>query len=303
MLTASVVVSCYNQEQYIGECLDSILAQSISFECEIIVSDDCSTDQTQNILKAYKEKYSDKIKLHLREQNVGAAVNYIDLHNLAQGDIVYHFDGDDIMLPGKLQNQYDVFVRDADVNVVFHNAVYFSDDSTYCSRTNFSIVKDKEYSCFSLDELARWGTIAVHGSYAYRRSSRKTKYLNREFMEWFFAMDSLIPSGKGVFLREPYIKYRCNPMGNSYLSTRTGQLKAYRIYLEDLLIIFNSTPHLRKDLYVNFIVTFLSMIKTTRSFQAKYLFFLLRNSLYFRPSKLIDTIKVRLTVGPALKVR
>ncbi|MBP5114172.1 glycosyltransferase, partial [Pseudomonas protegens] len=50
MLSATVVVSCYNQERYIVECLDSILSQEINFECEVIVSDDCSTDRTQEVL-------------------------------------------------------------------------------------------------------------------------------------------------------------------------------------------------------------------------------------------------------------
>ena len=303
MLTASVVVSTYNQEDYIGECLDSILSQSVNFKYNIIVYDDCSIDKTKNILKAYKEKYSDKIKLYMREKNVGAAINYLELHDSAEGDIVYHFDGDDIMLPGKLQSQYDIFVRDADVNIVFHNAVYFADDGAYSSQTKFSKVKDKGFSFFSVEDLARWGTIAVHGSYAYRRSSRKTKHLDREFMEWFFAMDSLLPRGKGVFLEEPYIKYRCNPTGHSYLSSKAGKVKAYRLYLEDLVIIFNSNSNLRKDLYANFIVTFLSMIKTTRQFQRKHLFFLIKNIFYFRLITLKETVTVRSSVGPALKIR
>lgn len=303
MLTASVVVSTYNQEDYIGECLNSILAQNVNFEFDIIVSDDCSTDKTQNILRSYKDNYGDKIKLFIREENVGAALNYIGLHNLAEGDIIYHFDGDDVMLPDKLQSQYDFFVKDPDVNLVLHNAIYFSDDRSYWSHTKFSLVKDKDYSFFTVEELARWGTIAVHGSYAYRRSSRKTKYLERDFMEWFFAMDSLLPRGKGVFLREPYIQYRCNPMGSSYLSSKSGQLKAYGIYLEDIFIMFDYTPHLRKDLFANFIVTLLSMIKTTGRFQIKHLNFLIKNIFYFSFQKLSDAVKARLTVGPELKNR
>ncbi len=67
MLSGSVVVSCYNQEGYIEECLDSILSQNIDFECEIIVSDDCSTDKTQEKLRAYAAKHPGRIKLFLRE--------------------------------------------------------------------------------------------------------------------------------------------------------------------------------------------------------------------------------------------
>jgi len=183
MLSVTVVVSCYNQEDYIVECLDSILSQEINFECEIIVSDDCSTDNTQQILLEYSRLHEGRIKLNLRSKNVGAALNYHGVHAMASGDIVFHFDGDDVMLPGKLALQYREFEKNSQVNVVFHKAIYFSDDGKYFSETQFpNSVADSVG--ITADQLARWGSIAVHSSYAYRRSSRKT-VIDREFMEWF----------------------------------------------------------------------------------------------------------------------
>ena len=54
MQLVSVVVSCYNQRGYIEACLDSILSQDVSFPYELIVSDDCSTDGTQEVLLNYR---------------------------------------------------------------------------------------------------------------------------------------------------------------------------------------------------------------------------------------------------------
>ncbi|WP_263596388.1 glycosyltransferase [Pseudomonas fluorescens] len=295
-------MSCYNQEQYVEECLDSILSQEIDFECEIIVSDDCSTDRTQEVLRAYSGRHPGRIKLLLREKNVGPALNYHGVHKMAAGDVVYHFDGDDVMLPGKLQRQHDVFKNDESVNVVFHKAIYFSDDGSYLSETQYPDADQSVVSLLSLEELARWGPIAVHSSYAYRRGSRKI-VTDRESMEWFFAMDSLLPKGRAAYINAPLVKYRCNASAGSYLSTTKGKLKSYTIYLNDVYEYFDSLPTLRTDLYSNFLVTFLAMAKSTHKCTAKSLMFLMRNLHCFRLQKFIETVNVRKCIGPESKVR
>ncbi|CAI8777130.1 MULTISPECIES: glycosyltransferase family 2 protein [Pseudomonas] len=302
MLTGSVVVSCYNQENYIEECLDSILSQEIDFECEIVVSDDCSTDRTQEKLLAYSNRHPGRIKLLLRDENVGAALNYHGVHKMATGDVVYHFDGDDVMLPGKLQQQYDVFKSHTDVNVVFHKAVYFSDDNTYSSETQYPDANTEKVSLISLQEMARWGAIAVHSSYAYRRNSRRA-IIEHEFMEWFFVIDSLLPDKKAAYINAPLVRYRCNPSAGSYLSTTAGKIKSYNIYLNDLYGYFHTQPTLRTDLYSNFLVTFLAMARSTRKCTAQSIMFLLRNLYCFRLTTFIETVNVRKRVGPGSRVR
>lgn len=67
--TLSVIVPNYNNEKYIRQCLDSILAQTYPVK-ELIVYDDCSTDGSRVILKEYSEKHTN-IKVILGEKNVG----------------------------------------------------------------------------------------------------------------------------------------------------------------------------------------------------------------------------------------
>ena len=55
----SVFVVTYNQEQYICQCLDSIVMQKTNFDFEIIIGEDCSTDSTATICDEYAEKYPD----------------------------------------------------------------------------------------------------------------------------------------------------------------------------------------------------------------------------------------------------
>jgi len=80
----SVVVSCYKQEKYIAECLNSILSQSVNFNYELIIADDCSPDQTRDVINQFYKKYPDKIKLLFPKVNVGPARNYFALHKTCQ---------------------------------------------------------------------------------------------------------------------------------------------------------------------------------------------------------------------------
>ncbi|MCY1426050.1 poly-beta-1,6 N-acetyl-D-glucosamine synthase [compost metagenome] len=296
------MVSCYNQEDYIEECLDSILGQQVDFEFDIIVSDDCSKDTTQQILRDYCRRHPGRIDLILRDENVGAALNYHGVHAAATGDIIFHFDGDDIMEPGKLQAQYDIFSNHDDVNIVFHKATYFSDDRSYCSETLYPGTTNEAFSFFSLSQLARWGTTAVHSSYAYRKSSRRAK-IEREFMEWFFAIDSLIPAGRGVYINKSLVMYRCNTSGASYLSSRAGKYKSYNLYFGDIYHYFEQCPELRSDLYSNFLVTFLAMLKSIRMTNFVAVKFLFKNVRFFRIRSFLDAVSVRKLVGPAIRVR
>ena len=94
----SVIIPCYNVEPYIGECLDSVIGQTIGKEnLEIIVVDDCSTDNTVQILQAYETRYPEQMIVVLCEQNgrQGTARN-IGL-SYASGEFVSFVDSDDYM--------------------------------------------------------------------------------------------------------------------------------------------------------------------------------------------------------------
>lgn len=303
-MKATIVVTCYNHEKYIAECLDSILAQEINFDCDILVADDCSTDASVAIIEKYQLHFPNRITLIAREQNLGHARHYIETHQVASGDIIFEFDGDDLMLPGKLQKQYNLFKQDASINLVFHRAEYFSDDGTYMSKTGSPTSLNGDKLIFDYKDLALWGTIAVHGSYAYRKSSRKTYDPKREFMEWFFAMDSLMPAGRGVYLNEVLMKYRCNPKGHgSYLSNKKGRTKAYTIYLQDVLNYFDHHEELRSELYANSLITSLAMLKARCGYADGIPQFLIRNLNHFSFSKMMKAAKMRLSSAPRKRVR
>lgn len=91
----SIVVPTYNHEMYIRKALDSIVNQKLDYDFEIVVGDDCSLDNTPDIVREYKEKYPDIMRVYLREKNVGAKMNGYYLMMKCRGEYIATLEGDD----------------------------------------------------------------------------------------------------------------------------------------------------------------------------------------------------------------
>lgn len=90
----SVILVCYNQEDVIERALNSVLIQK-KYLFELIISDDCSPDNTWSIIKRYEQEYPDIIKAYRHEKNLGAYENIQSTYNKINGEIVFFLSGDD----------------------------------------------------------------------------------------------------------------------------------------------------------------------------------------------------------------
>ena len=120
----SVVVLSYRHGKWLGECIDSIIQQKTNFYFEIIVGDDASPDQeTQDVLNRYESSYPEKIHFVRRSQNIGPSANYFDTIARAKSELVAFIDGDDLMLPGKLQAQVNFLKNNPEFSAVAHQVL------------------------------------------------------------------------------------------------------------------------------------------------------------------------------------
>ncbi|MBE3869152.1 glycosyltransferase [Vibrio parahaemolyticus] len=94
-IKVSVCVITYNHEMYISECLASLVSQKTSFKYEIVIRDDCSQDSTLSIIKDYKEKYPELIRLLDSSENVGGSKNSMMVFSAAEGEYISWCEGDD----------------------------------------------------------------------------------------------------------------------------------------------------------------------------------------------------------------
>lgn len=117
----SVLTTTYNHERYIGQAMDSVLAQQTNFPWEQIVGEDCSTDGTRPIVESYQRRHPDQIKPILRERNVGRRKNFLEAFRLCQGQYIAILEGDDYWtVPHKLQHQVDFLDAHPDHSICFH---------------------------------------------------------------------------------------------------------------------------------------------------------------------------------------
>lgn len=101
----SVIVTTYNHEKYIRQCIDSILMQK-DVEIELIVGDDCSDDNTRNILEKYQKQYPKIINLLPKTENLGVTKNIKRCLEAVTGKYVAFCEGDDYWIdPLKLVKQ------------------------------------------------------------------------------------------------------------------------------------------------------------------------------------------------------
>jgi glycosyltransferase involved in cell wall biosynthesis len=107
-LLVSVIIPSYNRSDTVGYTIDSIVAQKRNFDLEIIIGDDCSTDNVRNILLQYKDTYPELINLIFHKENHGLGANWAICLKACRGKYVANCDNDDYWHNiEKLQSQVD----------------------------------------------------------------------------------------------------------------------------------------------------------------------------------------------------
>ncbi|MCD8305412.1 MAG: glycosyltransferase [Prevotella sp.] len=119
----SVIMPTYNSSQFVAESIDSIIAQTYK-NWELVITDDCSTDNTLEILRTYAKK-DPRIVIQTNEHNGGAGITRNKCIAAARGQYISFCDSDDRWLPKKLELQLD-FMRAKDVALCF--SPYYSCD-------------------------------------------------------------------------------------------------------------------------------------------------------------------------------
>ena len=108
----SIIMPTYNCAKFIAESIDSVIAQTYT-NWELIIVDDCSTDNTKEILTSYLQKYPN-IHYTFLTENSGPAVARTEALKQAKGDYIAFLDSDDIWCPEKLSKQI-VFMKENNI--------------------------------------------------------------------------------------------------------------------------------------------------------------------------------------------
>lgn len=123
----SVFLITYNQENFIGSAIQSVLDQNYE-NIEIVIGDDCSTDNTWYIVEEYKDRFPEKIVAFRNPQNLGITANSNEVLRRCRGKYIAHLGGDDLFLPGKISAQVAVMENDPDIVLCYHDVEVFNSE-------------------------------------------------------------------------------------------------------------------------------------------------------------------------------
>lgn len=116
----SVCMTAYNHAPYIARAIESVLEQRTTFGVELLLGEDCSTDNTLSICREYAAKYPDRIRIISDKQNVGMRENYRRTALAGRGKYIAYCDGDDYWCDKeKLQHQIDALEADAEAGMCY----------------------------------------------------------------------------------------------------------------------------------------------------------------------------------------
>lgn len=131
--SVSVVMITYGHEKYIKQAINSVLAQKTSFPVEVIIANDCSPDNTDNIVKEIIDIPNNfELKYTCHKKNKGMIANHQWAISQAKGKYIAICDGDDYWInENKLQTQFDFMESHPDYSICCHNFKILKDNTLY----------------------------------------------------------------------------------------------------------------------------------------------------------------------------
>lgn len=206
----SVLLCTYNGEKYIYEQIESIINQSENVD-EIIISDDCSNDNTIDIIKNNFLNCEIDIKININKENLGFKKNFYNALELCSGDIIFFSDQDDVWMSNKVKRVMEIFKENTNALLVFSNAEvtdqklnkvsYLLDDVHF----DDSIMNDSYSQLKNIlaDNFITGATMAMKKDLIDKAMPFGTNWPH----DYWFGVVAAINCGLYV-IKEPLIKYR-----------------------------------------------------------------------------------------------
>jgi glycosyltransferase involved in cell wall biosynthesis len=231
----------YNQERFIREAVEGALAQTYS-PLEIILSDDCSTDETFAIMKQMVDNYTGPHELILNHNgaNQGFRGHINTVVKRARGDLIVASAGDDISLPMRVERLVEKWLESKSSIAVLCSNVFMVDETT---RNKKLARKPGETSITNFESLVGAGARVIGCSQAW---SRQIFEVFGPIHIGIFQEDIAIPFraalvGQIIYVDEPLVIYRRHPQGMwsaaAYLSTQEEMRSWYRAWARNLIFL------------------------------------------------------------------
>lgn len=272
----SICMSAYNHEEFIEEALTSVLGQDCNFNFEVILSNDYSTDKTDEVINKIIKNHpqGNKILYTNQEKNLGMNGNLIFTLEQAKGKYIALLEGDDYWTDKhKLQKQFDFLENNSDYSI--------------CTGGYESITPDRGLVIRKLAENVEGLTYNFNNIKGFR-----AHYLNMFFRAKSLEIDKLktftysgdnviflmcLSKGKGYFFNQIFGFRRTHPNG---AWTSKSQIERIKMGYEQLIGLYKF-PEYRKAIRPELFNTYLDLLSLEN----------VNNDYIFRSFKLIRTYR------------
>lgn len=254
----TIIMPSYNNGQYIRQALDSILEQEVNFHYQIIITDDCSQDDSPQIIQEYEQKYPEKILALYSEQNQRLFRNVLKALKKMDSEYFCVLDPDDYWTDKKrLQTAIDFLDEHPDYTIYATNEYKLFNDGTVSVYHNYHGVttKTSTYMDFLKGKAVLSNTPASTYRNVYFSNGIPREYLEvvgTRFEEMFradFARNLIhLKLGKAYFVNQciGYVRYHGKGLASSLMEYEKYITSAYaHIALFEFFGKINETEYVR----------------------------------------------------------
>ena len=200
-------MSVYNNNQYLAESIDSVLAQSFN-DFEFIIVDDGSTDGASETLEKYASN-DKRIILIKNETNIGLVKSLNNALKTATGEYIARMDGDDICFPDRFQKQVEYLDKNQDITLVYSDTLLIDKDSndicrSYRPSSVEKVLYNLEISNYITHPTVMFRRTIIIALGGYNESCKNVEDLDL----WIRMRDSGYSFG---YINKILLKYRINP--------------------------------------------------------------------------------------------
>lgn len=211
----SIALCTYNGEKFLSEQLESFSRQTRQPD-ELVVSDDCSTDNSTKIVEEFANRASFPVRLYRNEKNLRSTKNFEKAIELCTGDLIFLSDQDDVWMPEKLERIETEFDKNQSVGMVFSDAEIVDENlgATGDLLWNFTFAEEPREASRrgKFFEVLLSQNVVTGATLAFRAELRKNftpipeNIPNLIHDGWISLV--IATASQVVFLDEPLIKYR-----------------------------------------------------------------------------------------------
>ncbi len=212
----SILIPAYNAAPYIGECLHSVACQDID-GVEILVTNDCSTDRTADIVERFAAGRPDVALTLLRnETNRGVSATRNRMLDLCAGRHIWFVDADDRMRPDSVGQLKDIVIRhDPDLVICDFANYHKSNDDSFSNPVHTNVFNGPERQLLEDRDMLLGGLFDCGRMYSWSRVAKRSVYGDElRFMEGRYFEDIHIAPLQALRVKNyyyeptPWIDYR-----------------------------------------------------------------------------------------------